>query len=133
METTYRAIGGGEPLQYELQRLWLRSGREGSDAVVVAYGFSLRGKEFLVLRGSEAFVEEGVAFALAAGPADASTKRAREILIADGTLRREGRLYEFTRDVVFNSPSLAAGVVLGRRASGNEEWRDAEGTKLKDL
>lgn len=133
MATTYRAIGSGEPLQYGLQRLRLGSGREGSDAVVVAYGFSLQGKEFLVLRDSEAFVEEGEAFAQSTDPADASTKRAREALIADGTLRRAGQIYEFTRDVVFNSPSLAAGVVLGRRSSGNEEWRDAEGTKLGDL
>ena len=133
MATTYRAIGSGEPLQYELQRFRLRSGREGSDAVVVAYGFSLQDKEFLVLRGSEAFVEEGEAFGRSEDPADKSTKRARAALIADDTLRREGRLYEFTRDVVFNSRSLAASVVLGRRASGNEEWRDAEGTKLGDL
>lgn len=133
MATTYRPIGGGEPLQYELQRFRLRSGREGSDAVVMAYGFSLQDKEFLVLRASEAFVEEGEAFSLSEDVADASAKRARAALVADGTLRREGRLYEFTRDVVFNSPSLAASVVLGRRASGNEEWEDAEGTKLRHL
>ena len=36
-------------------------------------------------------------------------------------------------DYTFNSPSTAAGVMLGRSANGRVEWKDATGRTLKDL
>jgi hypothetical protein len=39
----------------------------------------------------------------------------------------------FTQDQVFDSPSTAAGVVLGRVANGRIEWKNAAGTTLKEL
>lgn len=41
--------------------------------------------------------------------------------------------YRFTLDYLFNSPSTAAGVVLGRSANGRVEWVDRQGRTLKSL
>ncbi len=38
-----------------------------------------------------------------------------------------------TQDYIFNSPSTAAGVLLGRSANGRLEWQDAAGRTLKDI
>ena len=37
----------------------------------------------------------------------------------------------FADDHAFESPSTAAGVVLGRSANGRIEWKDKDGTTLK--
>ena len=37
----------------------------------------------------------------------------------------------FTKSSVFDSPSAAAGVVLGRGANGRDEWKDETGATLK--
>ena len=38
-----------------------------------------------------------------------------------------------TQDYTFASPSMAAGVLLGRTANGRTEWKDAKGRTLKKL
>lgn len=43
------------------------------------------------------------------------------------------RLYQFTQDYSFSSPSTAAAVVLGRSANGRIEWKAADGRTLKEL
>lgn len=53
----------------------------------------------------------------------------RTALEADGTIS-EGR---FTKDCRFSSPSLAAGVALGRSSNGRTEWKDADGRPLGDF
>lgn len=40
--------------------------------------------------------------------------------------------YELSEDYVFNSPSQAAGVVLGKSANGLTEWRINSGMNLKN-
>jgi hypothetical protein len=57
----------------------------------------------------------------------------RQQLIADGALIREGRLYRFTKDVEFSSPSAAAAVIEGGSANGLIEWRTKDGKVLKEL
>ena len=57
----------------------------------------------------------------------------REQLLAEGTLVDEGESLRFTRDFLFNSPSTAAGVVLGRTANGRLEWKDGQGRTLRDI
>ena len=47
----------------------------------------------------------------------------RERLLNDGVLIREGEVYKFAINHVFNSPSAAAAAVLARRANGWTEWR----------
>lgn len=55
----------------------------------------------------------------------------RTQLLADGVLAPEGDRLRFTKPYAFDSPSTAAGVVLGRAANGRIEWRDEQGVTLK--
>lgn len=48
-------------------------------------------------------------------------------LIDDGSLRGDGKLAVFTRDVVFSSPSAAGAVVTGRACNGRTSWVAADG------
>lgn len=57
----------------------------------------------------------------------------RRTLVAKGVLTDAGEVYRFAQDYVFNSPSTAAGVLLGRSANGRTEWKDAAGRSLKDI
>ena len=43
------------------------------------------------------------------------------------------KVYRFTQDYVFPSPSTAAGVVQGRSANGRLDWKTPAGQSLKDL
>ena len=45
----------------------------------------------------------------------------------------QGELYRLTQDYTFNSPSTAAGVLLGRTANGRIEWKDSKGRTLKEI
>lgn len=57
----------------------------------------------------------------------------RNQLIANGTLVKNDRFYEFTKDTEFSSPSAAAAVVEGGSANGLIEWRTEDGRVLKEL
>jgi Domain of unknown function (DUF4357) len=57
----------------------------------------------------------------------------REELIAMGVLAGQEEHYVFTQDYVFNSPSAASDMVLGRSSNGRLEWKDAQGIALKVL
>jgi hypothetical protein len=61
-------------------------------------------------------------------------RRRRQRLREDGVLAEDehGTLI-FTEDHAFNSPSGAAGVVLGRSSNGWRAWSDADGRSLDDL
>lgn len=59
--------------------------------------------------------------------------RLREDLVRSGHLVAEGDQLRFTDDYVFDSPSTAAAVVLGRSANGRTEWKTPEGVSLKEL
>lgn len=39
----------------------------------------------------------------------------------------------FTKDHLFNSPSTAAGVIMGRNANGLTEWKTQDGNTLRDV
>ena len=56
----------------------------------------------------------------------------RERLQEEGVLVPDGGHLRFTRAHLFDSPSTAAGVVLGRSANGRIEWKNAVGQTLKD-
>ncbi|MCX7946329.1 MAG: GIY-YIG nuclease family protein [Hydrogenophilus sp.] len=60
-------------------------------------------------------------------------KELRATLLNKGVLVDEGTCLRFTQDFVFNSPSTAAGVVLGRSANGRIEWKDGQGHTLKQI
>jgi|SRR5690606_21175543 len=57
----------------------------------------------------------------------------RTSLAEQGVLVPEGDAYRLTQDYTFNSPSTAAGVLLGRSANGRIEWKDANGRTLKQI
>jgi hypothetical protein len=57
----------------------------------------------------------------------------RERLRAEGVLVPDGGHLRFTRAHLFDSPSTAAGVILGRTANGRIEWKNASGQTLKDM
>ena len=45
----------------------------------------------------------------------------------------KGEYLEFTDDYIFNSPSTAAVMVMGRNANGLTEWKSKDGKTLKDF
>lgn len=49
-----------------------------------------------------------------------------------GVIRSDGNVLKLSQDYTFDSPSTAAGVLLGRSANGRVEWKDAEGHTLND-
>jgi hypothetical protein len=57
----------------------------------------------------------------------------RHTLADKGVLADDGQVYRLTQDYTFNSPSTAAGVLLGRTANGRTEWKDATGRTLKEI
>lgn len=93
-------------------------------------------------RGAEAtgeYTEDGlVVFAgstIAADPAPSASEtvqQRRQRLKEDGILNETPDGLAFTEDHAFNSPSGAAGVVLGRSANGWREWVDGDGRTLDE-
>jgi len=55
---------------------------------------------------------------------------ARSQLVENGILKKENDHLVFSEDYLFNSPSIAAAVVLARSANGWTEWRDNSGETL---
>ena len=70
-------------------------------------------------------------YALAAAGVPQDDHRAlRASLVANGVLQpRGGSLFQFTRECIFDNPSMAAGVILGSNACGLQVWRQ-RGTGL---
>ena len=60
-------------------------------------------------------------------------KNIRDGLIKEHILVPDGEQLELTQDYLFDSPSSAAGVLLGRAANGRAEWKDGSGKTLKQL
>ncbi len=54
----------------------------------------------------------------------------RANLIKKGIITSE---FQFAKDHIFTSPSLAATVVMGRSANGRTEWKTADGKSLKSI
>ncbi len=123
-----RPTAPGE-LGHPLARLTIRAKGRTRIEIVRAWGFDF-GHGFLVLRGSEAFIATA---SKARDAAYAEVRELREALVADEILRQEVDVYVFQTDYVFQSSSLAASVILGRNASGPDEWRDENGAALADL
>jgi len=81
---------------------------------------------FVVLKGSKANFEE--------------TKTAgtwiigmRKKLKDDNIIIQHNNIYIFKEDFVFGSPSAAAAAILGRRANGWTEWKNAEGKTIDEI
>jgi hypothetical protein len=57
----------------------------------------------------------------------------RDRLQAEGVLVPDGGHLRLTRAHLFDSPSTAAGVLLGRSANGRIEWKTSSGQTLKAM
>lgn len=80
---------------------------------------------FMVLKGSH--VSDHVSESL--------KKYVKSYALLRQQLENDGTIVDgvFQSDYEFKSPSAAADVVKGHSVNGNEAWKTAEGTKLKDL
>jgi hypothetical protein len=95
-----------------------------------AKGLQARGYEspqgFVVLAGSEACKD-------AVPSIHKYMADLRDSLREKNILADQGDRLRLTQDYVFDSPSTAAGVMLGRTANGRIEWKDADGRTLKEI
>lgn len=57
----------------------------------------------------------------------------RNALIENGVLSDAGPNLTVTQDYIFDSPSAAAAILLGRAANGRTEWKTESGVTLKEL
>ena len=57
----------------------------------------------------------------------------RKALIQRGILAAAKDCFILKTDCTFESPSMAAGVMLGRSANGRVEWKDSAGRTLKEI
>ena len=60
-------------------------------------------------------------------------KNSRQELIDNGTIIEKNGKLVFSNDYLFNSPSAAAAIVMGRSANGLMEWKNNKGKSLKDM
>lgn len=60
-------------------------------------------------------------------------KNSRQELIDNGTIIEKNGKLVFSNDYLFNSPSAAAAIVMGRSANGLMEWKNNKGKSLKDI
>jgi hypothetical protein len=100
------------------------------DLFLKAKGIEARGVDgadgFVVRAGSSAVKDEVPSI-------QAYMKELRGALLSKGVLQDSGAVYRLTQDYTFNSPSTAAGVLLGRSSNGRVEWKDAKGRTLKEI
>lgn len=104
----------------------------GTALFLRAKGIEGRGYEspagFVVRSGSQAVGNDKLAPSI-----HHYLKELREELVRQGVLTANAGVFVFTQDYTFASPSMAAGVLLGRSANGRIEWRNAQGRSLKEL
>jgi hypothetical protein len=105
-------------------------GKKSRDLILKGKRIEARGQDtaegFVVRAGSLAVKDEAPSI-------HDYLKELRRALLAQGVFVDEGTYYRLTQDYTFNSPSTAAGVLLGRSANGRTEWRDAQGHTLKEI
>lgn len=83
-------------------------------------------KGFVVVKGSQLVKEEVPSI-------HQYMTTLRNDFLEQGIISANVDHYIFTQDQVFNSPSTAAGVILGRTANGRIEWKKEDGTTLKQI
>jgi hypothetical protein len=105
-------------------------GARSRDLFLKAKGIEARGVDgsegFVVRAGSQAVRDEVASI-------HAYMSDLRKSLLTQRVLEPAGTGYRLTQDYTFNSPSTAAGVLLGRSSNGRVEWKDAQGRTLKEI
>lgn len=102
----------------------------GRDLLLKAKGIEARG-----IDGPEGFVVRAGSSAVKAEVPSIHgyLVELRRALVAKGVLVDAGESYRLAQDYTFNSPSTAAGVLLGRSSNGRVDWKDAKGRSLKQI
>jgi hypothetical protein len=120
-ETAETATAGTEAYDSGVATLHLRAkGIEATGADTPA--------GFIVRAGSKAVRDDKMA-----PSTHANMRELREELVRQNVLVPDGECLRLTQDYLFASPSLAAGVMLGRPANGRVEWKTPDGRTLKDV
>jgi len=105
-------------------------GKRSRDLILKGKGIEASGQDtaegFVVRAGSLAVKDEAPSI-------HGYLKELRRALLAQEVFVDKGTHYRLTQDYTFNSPSTAAGVLLGRSANGRTEWKDAQGRTLKEI
>ncbi len=100
----------------------------GDDLVLTGRGAQASGTDtsegFVVFEGSLARTDEVTSI-------NPGTTRLRTWLLTEGVLVPDGEHLRFAKAHLFDSPSTAAAVLLGRTANGRIEWKDRAGRTLK--
>lgn len=60
-------------------------------------------------------------------------RKLQQNLIDKSILVDKGEYYEFSEDAIFNSPSAASNIVLGRQSAGTIEWITDKGKTYKEV
>ena len=106
------------------------SAPKNRDLFVRSKGIEARGYDsaegFVVRAGSQAVKEEVPSIRI-------FLSELRRTLLDKDVLQDAGATYRFAQDYTFNSPSTAAGVLLGRSTNGRTNWKDAGGRSLKEI
>ena len=79
---------------------------------------------YIVLKGSEAKKE-------LAKSCTETYRKLRRKLLETKILEEQGPKLVFAEDAIFNSPSAASNMVLGRNSNGYTEWKNGRGETLK--
>lgn len=87
---------------------------------------ALSNEGFVVRKGSCAAKDETPS-------APSFLRNIRLSLIRQGVFKSSSDCYLLTQDYTFNSPSAAAGVLLGRSVNGRTAWRDSNKHSLKEI
>ena len=81
---------------------------------------------YIIKKGSEANKNTTPSFP------ETYKKMRRKLLETKILIEKEDKL-EFAEDTVFNSPSAASNIVLGRSSNGSTEWINEKGLSFKDV
>ena len=81
---------------------------------------------FVVLKGSEIASSTVESF-------PEGWNKSRQRLIHNKTITQSDGKSIFSTNYLFNSPSAAAAIVMGRSANGLKEWKNTQGISLKDI
>lgn len=87
--------------------------------------YNIKTKQFTLYKGSEVVKDHSSTF-------KGNYLEKKKRMIESGLLQLDpsGTKYVLINDTVFNAPSPASHLVLGRASSGYVDWADAKGTKL---
>jgi hypothetical protein len=114
----------------------LAAARDSDEVLYLsARGIEARGKDtasgFVVFEKSMAAGDDRLTPSLVADYA--LVKERRDDLVRQGVLIPCGTDLMLTLDYTFSSPSLAASLLLGRKANGRTHWKTKDGRTLKEI